>query len=107
MIQFCMASLLATLVLDDDAMELIRERSEAPLLFEACIVLLTSTLDKLHVELERQLSGYYEDETQVGLCVGGVHWRLGPGCRPCHSGSRLRPRAALQHASISTTCLRN
>jgi hypothetical protein len=28
MIQFCMASLLATMVLDDDAMELIRERGE-------------------------------------------------------------------------------
>lgn len=28
MIQFCMASLLATLVLDDDAMELIRDRGE-------------------------------------------------------------------------------
>lgn len=28
MIQFCMASLLATMVLDDDVMELIREREE-------------------------------------------------------------------------------
>jgi hypothetical protein len=28
MIQFCMASLLATMVLDDEAMDLIRERGE-------------------------------------------------------------------------------
>ena len=28
MIQFCMASLLATLVLDDEAMELIKQRQE-------------------------------------------------------------------------------
>jgi hypothetical protein len=28
MIQFCMASLLATMVLDDDAMELIRQKGE-------------------------------------------------------------------------------
>ena len=41
MIQFCMASLLATLVLDDGVMDLVRERGEAPALFEACIVLLT------------------------------------------------------------------
>eukprot|EP00198_Chlamydomonas_reinhardtii_P003541 XP_001692877.1 flagellar associated protein [Chlamydomonas reinhardtii] len=53
MIQFCAASLLATLVLDDDAMELIRDRGEAPLMFEACIVLLQSTLGKLKREVQR------------------------------------------------------
>lgn len=65
MIQFCMASLLATLVLDDDAMELIRERGEAPILFESCIVLLTSTLDKLHAELDRRTTGYYQVSTRT------------------------------------------
>ncbi|GIL66635.1 hypothetical protein Vafri_20126 [Volvox africanus] len=53
MIQFCAASLLATMVLDDDAMELIRDRGEAPLMFEACIVLLHSTLGKLKREVAR------------------------------------------------------
>ncbi len=53
MIQFCAASLLATLVLDDDAMELIRDRGEAPLMFEACIVLLQSTMGKLKREVAR------------------------------------------------------
>jgi hypothetical protein len=72
MIQFCMASLLATMVLDDDAMDLIRERDEAPILFEACIVLLTSTLDKLHAELERQLTGYYPEDAMVGREEGRV-----------------------------------
>jgi hypothetical protein len=33
---------------------------QAPILFEACIVLLTSTLDKLHAELDRRTSGYYQ-----------------------------------------------
>lgn len=72
MIQFCMASLLATMVLDDDAMELIRERGEAPILFEACIVLLTSTLDKLHAELDRRLGGYYQ------VCVHVLRVDAGP-----------------------------
>lgn len=53
MIQFCAASLLATMVLDDDVMELIRDRGEAPLMFEACIVLLNSTLSKLKREVAR------------------------------------------------------
>ncbi len=53
MLQFCMASLLATMVLDDVAMEMVRDRGDAPVLFEACIVLLSSTLDKLHVELDK------------------------------------------------------
>jgi hypothetical protein len=53
LLQFCAASLLATLVLDDDAMEVIKERGEAPTMFEACIVLLQSTLHKLKREVAR------------------------------------------------------
>ena len=34
-VQFCTAALLASLILDEGAMELIRQRREAPLLFEA------------------------------------------------------------------------
>eukprot|EP00798_Chlamydomonas_sp_ICE-L_P023775 gene23775-9334_t len=67
MIQFCMASLLATLVLDDEAMAVIRERGEAPVLFETCLLLLSSTLDKLRDELERQLGNYYETDDEPPL----------------------------------------
>lgn len=56
MIQFCAASLLATLVLDDDVMDLIREREEAPLMFQACIILLASVLGKMLTEVARQIS---------------------------------------------------
>ncbi len=38
-VQFCMSSLLAVLVLDDDAMEMVRERGEAPLMFRSCLQL--------------------------------------------------------------------
>ncbi|GFH26691.1 uncharacterized protein HaLaN_24880, partial [Haematococcus lacustris] len=71
-IQFCMASLLATMVLDDEAMELIREREEAPILFEACIVLLTSTLDKVYEELDRRTGAYYKEgeEPEYELYMG-------------------------------------
>jgi hypothetical protein len=66
MVQFCMASLLATMVLDEVAMEMLRDRGEAPLLFEACITLLNDTLEKLHAEIERQAiveeGGEYDDD---------------------------------------------
>lgn len=53
MTQFCMASLLATLVLDDDAMALIKERNEAPIMFEACLVLLSSVMAQLKREVAK------------------------------------------------------
>ena len=59
MIQFCMASLLATLVLDDDVMNMIRECGEAPILFEATITLVSSSMAKLHAELDRQMDPDY------------------------------------------------
>jgi hypothetical protein len=51
MVQFCMASMLATLVLDDEAMETIRERDESAILFEACLSLLSATLERLRLML--------------------------------------------------------
>ncbi|MEW5306191.1 MAG: hypothetical protein WDW36_008675 [Sanguina aurantia] len=54
MVQFCAASLLATLVLDDDAMDLVRGRAEAPLMFQACILLLGSVLGRMLAEVARQ-----------------------------------------------------
>lgn len=57
MIQFCMASLLATMVLDDEAMDLIKERRESHLMFECCIVLLKSTLSQLQMQVESQRRG--------------------------------------------------
>mmetsp|Transcript_26929 Transcript_26929/g.69418 ORF Transcript_26929/g.69418 Transcript_26929/m.69418 type:complete len:871 (-) Transcript_26929:1245-3857(-) len=61
MVQFCMASLLATLVLDDETMELIRDSGEAPTLFESCLRLLVSVFGKLHDELDRRTNGYYKE----------------------------------------------
>lgn len=58
MIQFCMASLLATLVLDDDAMALIKERNEAPIMFEACLVLLSSVMSQLKREVGKFIRKY-------------------------------------------------
>lgn len=42
-VQFCMASLLATLVLDEEAMEIIRQRGEGHLVFEATLKLVRGT----------------------------------------------------------------
>jgi hypothetical protein len=46
-----MASLLATLVLDDNTMERLADRGEAPLLFQACLKLLSLTMAKLKQDL--------------------------------------------------------
>ncbi|GFH14010.1 uncharacterized protein HaLaN_09983 [Haematococcus lacustris] len=53
-IQFCMASLLATMVLDDEAMELIREREE------------------VYEELDRRTGAYYKEgeEPEYELYMG-------------------------------------
>ncbi|KAG1678758.1 hypothetical protein FOA52_012798 [Chlamydomonas sp. UWO 241] len=67
MIQFCMASLLATLVLDDELMEMVRDRGDAPLFFEACILLLNVTLRNLHDELDRQDGDYYQDDEEPAV----------------------------------------
>lgn len=39
---------------------------QAPILFEACIVLLTSTMSKLHEELDRRTTGYYQVRLKLG-----------------------------------------
>ena len=47
-VAFCMASTLATLVLDDDVMLQIKQRGEAPIMFEHCIEILKQALHKLN-----------------------------------------------------------
>lgn len=47
LVQFCVASILATLVLDDAAMDLVNTRNECHLVFESCLSLLGSTLQTL------------------------------------------------------------
>lgn len=42
---FCMAAALATLVLDEEVMAMVRQRGEAPLMFSACMQLLLQTLE--------------------------------------------------------------
>jgi hypothetical protein len=43
-VQFCMAALLASLVLDDEAMEIVRQRGEGHLIFEATLQLVSLRL---------------------------------------------------------------
>jgi hypothetical protein len=50
-VRFCVAALLATLILDEPAMELIRERKEAPVLFEASLQMLTETMERIRSDL--------------------------------------------------------
>jgi hypothetical protein len=38
---------------------------QAPVLFESCIVLLTSTLNSLHEELARREAGFYQVRMRV------------------------------------------
>ena len=51
-------------VLDEDAMNLIRDRGEAPVFFEACLKLLSNSMRDLHAELDRQAVGYYKSDMQ-------------------------------------------
>lgn len=51
-------------VLDEDAMNLIRDRGEAPVFFEACLKLLSNSMRDLHAELDRQAGGYYKSDMQ-------------------------------------------
>lgn len=50
-VRFCIAALLATLILDEPAMELIRERKEAPVLFEASLQMLTESMERIRSDL--------------------------------------------------------
>lgn len=76
MVHFCMASILATLALDDEAMRLVNERNECHLVFESCLSLLGSTLRTLQPldqstpedqDLEEQKS---QQTLSVRLCEG-------------------------------------
>lgn len=49
-VRFCMASALATLVLDEDVMILLKDRGEAPTLFVHSIEILKSALGKLALD---------------------------------------------------------
>ena len=57
-----MASLLATLVLDDNTMERLADRGEAPLLFQACLRLLSVTMAQLKQALATDGVPHSEDE---------------------------------------------
>lgn len=52
-VRFCMASALATLVLDEDVMHLLKDRGEAPMLFVHSIEILKSALTKLAVDAKQ------------------------------------------------------
>ena len=52
-VRFCMASALATLVLDEDVMVLLKDRGEAPMLFVHSIEILKSALGKLALDAKQ------------------------------------------------------
>lgn len=52
-VRFCMASALATLVLDEDVMRLLKLRGEAPMLFVHSIEILKSALAKLALDAKQ------------------------------------------------------
>lgn len=54
-VQFCMASLLATVILDDDLMVEIKQRGESPQLFSKCTTVLSATLDRLRQHVTGQM----------------------------------------------------
>lgn len=64
--------------------ELIREMGDAPLLFEACLTLLTSTLANLHEELQRQEEGFYPDDDTPSV------FDLALGVRLAEAASQVR-----------------
>lgn len=80
---------------------------EAPILFEACIVLLTSTLDQLHAELERRTSGYYQvsGSTHV-FCHSPIAMSTNPTCDRMHSASVRYAKTSTQSsaAHYGTPC---
>ena len=57
---------------------------DAPLLFEACLTLLTSTLANLHEELQRQEGSFYPDDDTPSV------FDLALGVRLAEAASQVR-----------------
>jgi hypothetical protein len=88
-----MASLLAVLVLDDASMELLTQRGEAPLLFRACLALLSHTMDNVKLLLAEPDSVL---RTRL-LSEGTQVVRKGGGSR----GGAAAAAAAAAHAAVA------
>ncbi|GMH33927.1 hypothetical protein BSKO_01761 [Bryopsis sp. KO-2023] len=84
MIQFCMASILATLVLDDDAMELINTRKECTLMMEWCLVLLARTIESLRPNDKQLDPSKTQEEVELDR---NVTVRIAEGCAQAIWGS--------------------
>lgn len=69
--------------------ELIREMGDAPLLFEACLTLLTSTLANLHEELQRQEEGFYPDDDTPSVFDLALGVRLAEAASQVRWGTRV------------------
>lgn len=85
-----MASLLAVLVLDDASMELLTQRGEAPLLFRACLALLSHTMDNVKLLLAEP-----DSVLRTRLLSEGTVVRKGGGSR----GGAAAAAAAAAHAA--------
>lgn len=64
-VNLCMMTIVAILVLDEAAMELIRIRKEAPMMFEGCVAQLQLAIDTLDPEVEVGEGGLHVDRKLV------------------------------------------
>lgn len=103
MIQFCMASILATFVLDDEAMALVNKRKECHIIFQACIVLLESTLNVLKPEME--VSHRSEEQKKEFMAKQDLNVRLAEGCAQALWGAAyfcvLEDTSQINHSHIA------
>eukprot|EP00803_Ostreobium_quekettii_P006067 evm.model.scf_440.6 EVM.evm.TU.scf_440.6 scf_440:39552-53991(-) len=101
MMQFCMASILATIILDDEVMALVTQRKECHVVFEACLVLLDSTLNEMKREEEAPPGGHAEGEL---TSKQHLRVRLAEGCAQALWGaayySILDDAASIGHDKI-------
>lgn len=114
MVQFCMASVLATLVLDDYAMDLVNERNECHLIFECCLSLLDLTLDSLKPTDVPQIQ---EADAEEIAADKALSVKLAEGCSQALWGSAYycalkKPEAiqlkhVLQLSEIGFECVKN
>lgn len=114
MVQFCTASVLATLVLDDYAMDLVNERNECHLIFECCLSLLASTLQSLKLKDSPQTPEADADEAAADKALSV---RLAEGCAQALWGSAyycalktpeaIQLKHILQLSEIGLECVKN
>eukprot|EP00191_Tetraselmis_sp_GSL018_P024515 CAMPEP_0177627972 /NCGR_PEP_ID=MMETSP0419_2-20121207/31498_1 /TAXON_ID=582737 /ORGANISM="Tetraselmis sp., Strain GSL018" /LENGTH=1910 /DNA_ID=CAMNT_0019129181 /DNA_START=17 /DNA_END=5750 /DNA_ORIENTATION=+ len=89
---FCMASALATLVLDDHVMRIVRERGEAPMMFESCLDLANNTLQILESGSEEMPQ---EHAVKLTEAAGQAMWGAAYECVQPGGGGVQKPQILL------------